>query len=80
MSGIYGCEVTIIGASRAAGGDLHLDAIQHPADTEEREKTLLQFVKILKSIEYNGVVTLELFNQADLFESLSLFETLWMKV
>jgi sugar phosphate isomerase/epimerase len=39
-----------------------------------------QFVKILESMHYRGVVTLEVFNQADLFESLILFETLWMQM
>lgn len=53
------------------------DGKDHVSLHKGSKDVLLRFVRLLASMHYNGIVTLEIFSQNDLYESLSLFETLW---
>lgn len=53
------------------------DGRDHVSLQKGNHEDILCFVKLLSLLQYQGVVTLEIFSHDDLFESLSLFEILW---
>jgi sugar phosphate isomerase/epimerase len=56
------------------------DGKDHLSLCKGDKDVVLRFVNLLASVHYRGVVTLEIFSKDDLFESLSLFESLWEQV
>jgi sugar phosphate isomerase/epimerase len=56
------------------------DGKDHVSLRRGSEELLLRFLKLLSSVQYCGIVTLEIFSQNDLSESLDIFGKIWDQI